>query len=305
MKSRLLAVVILVSLVTAAGASAVSAGPAWAPIGEAKIRPGVATVTGSGICTSNFVFNDQSGNMYLGQAAHCSSTAPDTELNGCTTASLPVGTPVKISGASKPGVMVYNSWRTMQERKEPNRNICLFNDFALVKVDPADHNRVNPTVPFWGGPTGVVPSSGHGARAFGYGIFLDRDRIFKPESLKGVSLGQTADGWSHVVELTPSGTSGDSGAGILDDQGRAFGVLSTLGLRSRLNGVGDLSRELDYMKATSPFKNIVLANGTEPFRDVPDVPPAVRGEPVALKPAGPPPNLLGELLTGLLAGLGG
>lgn len=301
MKSRLLAVVILVTLVTAAGTTAVSAAPVWAPVGEARVRPGVATLTGRGICTSNFVFNDQSGNVYLGQAAHCSSTAPDTNLNGCTTNSLPVGTSVRVSGASKPGVMVYNSWRTMQERKEPNPDACLYNDFALVRLDPADRNRVNPSVPYWGGPSGIVPTSGNGARAFGYGNFLDRDRVFKPEALKGISIGQTGGGWSHVLDLTPPGTSGDSGAGILDDQGRAFGVLSTLGLRSRLNGAGDLSRELEYMKATSPLKDIVLANGTEPFRDVPQVPTAVR-EPVAPAPAGPAPNLIEQLLTGLLGG---
>lgn len=304
MKSRLLCVVILVTLVSTAGTSSVSAAPSWAPIGEARIRPGVITLTGEGICTSNFVFNDQNGNVFLGQAAHCSSTAPNSDLNGCTTSSLPVGTSVRVSGASKPGVMVYNSWRTMQERKEPNADTCLYNDFALVKLDPADRDRVNPSVPYWGGPSGIAPSSGNGARAFGYGNFLDRDRAFKPESLSGVSLAQTGGGWSHVLDLTPSGTSGDSGAGILDDQGRAFGVLSTLGLRSRLNGAGDLSRELDYMEATSQLKGIDLANGTEPFRDVPQVPAAVRDLP-APAPAGPPPNLIEQLLTGLLGGLGG
>jgi hypothetical protein len=40
------------------------------------------------------VFTDASGNVYLGQAAHCSSTGGDTETNGCSTHSLALGTPI-------------------------------------------------------------------------------------------------------------------------------------------------------------------------------------------------------------------
>ncbi|MGZ6584214.1 MAG: hypothetical protein ACXVHX_07725 [Solirubrobacteraceae bacterium] len=74
---------------------------AWAPEGSATIHPGVMTFTGgssfvngAGQCTANFVFTDASGAVYLGQAAHCSSTGGDTDTNGCTTQSLPLGTPI-------------------------------------------------------------------------------------------------------------------------------------------------------------------------------------------------------------------
>jgi hypothetical protein len=74
---------------------------AWAPAGSATIHPGVMTFTGApsflggaAQCTANFVFTDASGNVYLGQAAHCSSTGGDTETNGCSTHSLALGTPI-------------------------------------------------------------------------------------------------------------------------------------------------------------------------------------------------------------------
>ena len=79
---------------------------AWAPEGSATIHPGVMTFTGgssfvngAGQCTANFVFTDASGNTYLGQAAHCSSTGGDTDTNGCTTKSLPLGTPIYAGGS--------------------------------------------------------------------------------------------------------------------------------------------------------------------------------------------------------------
>ena len=34
-------------------------------------------------------------------------------------------------------------------------NTCAYNDFAVVKVDAADVSKVNPRIPFWGGPTGI------------------------------------------------------------------------------------------------------------------------------------------------------
>ncbi len=118
------------------------------------IHPGVQTVTGGGQCTSNFVFRD-GGGTYLGQAAHCSGTGGATETDGCDSGSLPIGTTVEIEGASQPGTLVYNSWITMQAQGESDPDTCAYNDFALVRVNPADVAKVDPTVPGFGGPTGV------------------------------------------------------------------------------------------------------------------------------------------------------
>src|SRR3954447_24917415 len=66
--------------------------------------PGVQTFTAGAQCTSNFVFTDGSS-TYLGQAAHCSGTGAATDTDGCTSESLPIGTPVDVTGASKPGTL--------------------------------------------------------------------------------------------------------------------------------------------------------------------------------------------------------
>src|SRR6478752_6879244 len=101
------------------------------------IHPGSQTYTNGGQCTANFVFSDGS-NTYLGQAAHCSSTGSNTDTNGCSTESLPLGTPVVILGANHPGTLVYNSWIAMQAAGETDPDACAYNDLALIRVDPAD-----------------------------------------------------------------------------------------------------------------------------------------------------------------------
>jgi hypothetical protein len=77
MPSRLKLAVMLASL-TLCLLAAASTASAWAPESSATIHPGVMTFTnassfvdGASQCTANFVFTDSSGNVYLGQAAHC------------------------------------------------------------------------------------------------------------------------------------------------------------------------------------------------------------------------------------------
>ena len=144
-----------------------AAASAWAPAGQATVHPGVQTITEGAQCTSNFVYT-QGSEVYLGQAAHCSGTGGSTETNGCDSGSLPVGTPVEIDGASRPGTMVYNSWLTMQGRGETDPDTCAYNDLALVRVDPADVAKVNPSVPGFGGPTGVGEAA-DGSTVYSYG----------------------------------------------------------------------------------------------------------------------------------------
>ena len=65
--------------------------------------------------------------------------------------------------------LVYNSWLTMQAQGEKDPDTCQYNDLALVKLDPADVANVNPSVPFWGGPTGVGTVGGLGSKVYSYG----------------------------------------------------------------------------------------------------------------------------------------
>jgi hypothetical protein len=243
-----------------------AAASAWAPAGQATVHPGVQTFTDGAQCTSNFVFT-QGSEVYLGQAAHCSGTGGATETNGCDSGSLPIGTPVEIDGASRPGTLVYNSWLTMQGRGETNPDACAYNDLALVRVDPADVANTNPSVPGFGGPTGVGEAA-NGSTVYSYGNSSLRGGVTTLSPKQGTVVTTEGNGWSRTVYTVTPGVPGDSGSGFLNGTGAAFGVLSTLQIlpTAGSNGVGDLSNELDYARANSSFSSVQLAPGTEPFR---------------------------------------
>src|SRR6185295_9354583 len=163
-----LAALAALSLTLGVGSGAVAA-PTWAPAASATVHPGVQTFTAGAQCTANFVFTD-GATVYLGQAAHCSGTGGSTETDGCTSGSLPIGTAVEVTGASRPGVLAYNSWLTMQQAGETNADTCAYNDLALIRIDPADVDKVKPSIPFFGGPTGLqATGTAVGDRVFSYG----------------------------------------------------------------------------------------------------------------------------------------
>jgi len=277
----------LTILALAALGSAASA-YAWAPQESATIHPGVMTFTnassflsGASQCTANFVFTDASGNVYLGQAAHCSSTGEDTETNGCTTKSLPLGTPIYsgdlVNGGVQDGTLIgtlaYNSWIAMQKSGEKDANTCAYNDLALIKIASSQVANVNPTVPFWGGPNGLAPGvSATGERVFSYGNSILRLGVSALSPKTGVSLGdqEESGGWSQQLYTLTPGIPGDSGSGFMDEGGDALGVLSTVELAPlpAANGVGTLAKELTYANAATGL-GLKVAAGTTPFSSVP------------------------------------
>jgi hypothetical protein len=266
MASRKLA--LLVSMLALAIAALVPAtASAWAPASSATIHPGVQMYTDGAQCTANFIYQDGS-NVYIGYAAHCAGTGAATETDGCLADSLPLGTPVEIDGASRPGVLAYSSWLTMQGNGESDDETCAYNDFALVRIDPADVASVNPSVPGFGGPTGVGEPGAPGADVYSYGNSSLRFGVTQTSPKQGKLVSTSPEGWSHTVYTATPGIPGDSGSGFLSSTGAAFGTLSTVAIAplAGSNGVGDLSQELGYARANSSLAGVSLVPGTEPFQ---------------------------------------
>jgi hypothetical protein len=260
---HLSAVLLAVLAICAIAAPAASA---WAPADSAPIHPGVQTVTeGSGQCTSNFIFS-QGSDVYIGQAAHCSSTGAATDTNGCDAASLPLGTKVDVDGAGRQGTMVYNSWLTMQSTGESDDETCQYNDLALVKLDPADVPNVNPSIPSFGGPQGVGTADS-GQQVYTYGNSSLRGGVTALSPKNGAVVERTPGGWSYTVYTATPGIPGDSGSAFLNENGEALGVLSTVAIAPlpASNGVGSVQKELAYAQSHG-FSGLTLENGTEPFK---------------------------------------
>src|SRR3954452_3745157 len=266
MRRHFVAAAVVATLAGALLPATSSAAPTWAPASSATVHPGVQTFTDGGPWTANFIFYDGAGTEYIGQAAHCSGTDGNTATDGCTSGSLPTGTPVDVTGASKPGTMVYNSWLTMQSLHESDANTCAYNDLALVQLDPADYGKVNPSVPFWGGPTGVGTGAA-GENTYSYGNSELRGGVTALSPKQGKILSVDGGGWSYNVYTATPGIPGDSGSAFLNQSGQAMGVLSTVQIAplAGSNGVGDVGRELAYAQTHSGIAGLTLANVTEPF----------------------------------------
>jgi hypothetical protein len=259
--------------------SGAAADPIWAPAATAAIHPGTMMYTAGAQCTANFVFTDDAGNVYVGYAAHCAGEGAATDTNGCNVDSVPLGTPVTFTNNGSllsegtpvgRGTLAYSSWITEHQLGTTDENTCAYNDFALVEVDPADVGKVNPSVPFWGGPTGIdTDGTAAGDRVYTYGNSSLRFGVSALSPHTGVSLGDDPadDGWSHPLYTVTPGVPGDSGSGFLSADGTAVGTLSTLGLAPlpASNNIGDMSRELEFAQAHSGIAGLRLVLGTEPF----------------------------------------
>lgn len=270
--------VLAAAISTAAPATAAQT---WAPADTAQIHPGTMMYTDGAQCTANFVYTDAAGTVYVGYAAHCAGTGSSTDTDGCKTQSLPLGTKVTFNEGGSlvdegtqvgTGTLAYSSWDAMRKAGETDANTCAYNDLALVKVDAADVAKVNPSVPFWGGPTGIdTDGTASGDRVYTYGNSSLRAGISALSPHTGISLGdQAADGgWSHPLYTVTPGIPGDSGSGFLSADGKAIGVLSTLGLAPlpASNNIGDIAKEIAYAN-THGVSGLTLVNGTEPFSPI-------------------------------------
>src|SRR5439155_9125789 len=238
--------------------------PTWAPAASAAVHPGVQTFTNGAQCTANFVFV-AGADVFIGQAAHCSGTGAATSTNGCTSGSLPEGTAVTVTGAGRPGTMVYNSWLRMQAVHETDAETCAYNDLALIRLDPADVAKVNPSIPSFGGPRGVGTAAAT-QKTYSYGNSELRGGVTVLSPKTGAVVERTPGGWSYTVYTVTPGIPGDSGSAFLNASGQALGVLSTVAIAplAGSNGVGDIGKEIAYAQAHG-FAGLQLADGTEAF----------------------------------------
>ncbi|SKI12749.1 hypothetical protein [Mycobacteroides abscessus] len=253
-------------------------GITWAATESPHIGPGTQTYTGTGQCTANFVFTDDAHNVYVGQAAHCASTGTSKDTNGCTSVSRPLGTPVTFNRGGRPmspgevvggGELVYSSWLTMQNNHEQDSNTCAYNDFALVKADMTTTTEVNPTLPYWGGPSGINTTGlpqGTTVHSYGNSSLRFGAAPLSPQTGTAQAPDPSAAGWMHSLTSHTPGIPGDSGSAYLDSAGKALGTLSTLGLGIPIiNNIGDIAHELAYAQEHSGISGLRLVLGTAGF----------------------------------------
>lgn len=201
--------------------------PTATPVGTGTcpgVRPGAIVRSDTGQCTFNFVFSGSDGRRYIGTAGHC------------ILGESPVGGDV--------GERVWASGTGPAARDADNNRIGEFayailqdpKDFALIRLDAPV--PVSAGMCHFGGPTGSND---------------DRPGLTQPVSLNyfgdGVAVGTLLPARSALALGMPDpdhvfaqgiAVPGDSGSGVISSDGRAVGVLVTVGVHSGSIGTAGL-----------------------------------------------------------------
>lgn len=203
-----------------------------APVGTSGcsgVRPGAGFSTPVGGCSLNFVFEDASGQRYIGSAGHCF-------IGGGESVWAPGAGPTARQGSTVFGRAVYAALASDGEIGGYDDDEIGYSgyDFALIRLDPGV--VANPEMCHFGGPTGVftahapIPEPVH---QFGRGLLF------------GGTIPARSGAATHtldplVVHTMLPAIWGDSGSGVVTADGKAIGVVVRLDTEGR--GTAILSR---------------------------------------------------------------
>jgi len=178
------------------------------------VRPGAVVETKVGLCTLNFLFTAPDGERFIGTAGHC-ILGGDSELAGDNggekTWAKGTGPEAKDSKGHRIGEFAY---AVLQDPK----------DFSLIRLDPGI--QASPEMCDFGGPTGINNDISDGPRVLEYWG-------------NGIGIGTAvparsaiALGFPNADHVYAAGLAlpGDSGSAVITEDGRAVGVLVTVGV---------------------------------------------------------------------------
>ena len=226
-----------------------STSPAVAgPVGTtscAGVHPGALVTSPRGSCTLNFLFSGSDGNRYIGTAGHC---ILDAYSSGVV---YPSGSgPVAKVDGQRAGEFAY---AVMDGGR----------DFALIRLDT--NVPAWPEMSHFGGPTAmytersltpvVLHHFGHGLVT---GQYTRARSMLAPNTFS-----------AQGVAAIGTGLWGDSGSGVISSDGRAVGVLVTLGgywfPSVGTNGITRLDYQLPFAQAAL---GVTLTLQTAPMRPI-------------------------------------
>ena len=163
------------------------------------IRPGAWIIAPAG-CTTNFVFGSAS-DYYIGTAGHCTEVGDEVTLIAAPGVLMNIGTTVR------------------------SVNQDVGNDFALIDVSPAMEQYVNPSMAYFGGPTGVgSPQPNDVVEHSGHGLVIGTGGTPRAGVVVYRGPGDGGDAFAWVGAASP----GDSGSAVRLADGTAAGDLTHL-----------------------------------------------------------------------------
>ena len=176
------------------------------------VRPGGVLTSDIGQCTLNFLFKTPEGERYIGTAGHCIlGEGPVADSAGEKMWPKGQGPAAKDPDGKRFGEFAY---AVLQDPK----------DFALIRLDPGV--EASPEMCNYGGPTGINDDlSGDPTvlQYFGNGIGIGT--ALPARSAVALGLPNADHVYAAGIALP-----GDSGSAVISEDGRAVGVLVTVGV---------------------------------------------------------------------------
>jgi hypothetical protein len=163
------------------------------------IRPGAWIIAPAG-CTTNFVFGSPS-DYYIGTAGHCTDVGDEVTLVAAPGILMNIGTTVR----------------------SVDRGVG--DDFALIDVRPSMEQYVNPSMTYFGGPTGAgSPQPNDVVEHAGHGLVIGTGGTPRAGVVVYRGSGDGGDAFAWVGAASP----GDSGSAVRLANGQAAGDLTHL-----------------------------------------------------------------------------
>jgi len=211
--------------------------PAAAPVGIGPcdgVRPGAIVNSDTGQCSFNFVFTGSDGATYVGTAGHC--ILGESPVGGDVGESAwPPGAGPEARDASDARIGEF-AYAILEDPK----------DFALIRLDPGV--EASPQMCHFGGPTGVNDDSTADLvvlQHYGNGVAIGS--VLPART--GLALGMPDP--DHVFAQALA-LPGDSGSGIVSDDGRAVGVVVTVGVHTGGIGTGGVDAGIAGITRLTP-----------------------------------------------------
>ncbi len=175
------------------------------------VRPGAVVRSEKGSCTFNFLFTGSDGNRYMGTAGHCIlGDSQFVEEIGEETWAAGTGPEARDGTGKRIGEFAYAILLTPK-------------DFALVRLDPgvaADAQMCH-----FGGPTAIHTASSGSGLIHHRGNGLVFGAVVPARTSITLSYSNP-----NTVLAHGAAAPGDSGGGVLSEDGKAVGALVSLGV---------------------------------------------------------------------------
>jgi hypothetical protein len=189
------------------------------------VRPGGRVQTKVGFCTFDFLFKGPDGQRYMGTAGHCILGTAEPPPGQSSEMTWAPGTGPEAQGADGKRIGEF-AYAVLEDPK----------DFSLIRLDPGV--EASPEMCHFGGPTGLNDDETPDLVELEYyGLGVGVGTVLPARS--AVAVGLPSPDHVYAVGLA---LPGDSGSGVISSDGRAVGVLVSVGL----HGLGISDNGVDF-----------------------------------------------------------